>query len=330
MTRFQPPRAEPRPLVVRHRIFVGRGPEHVAPDGHGRLLTGVEDGRILRVDPAPPHAVEQVGRTGGRPLGLIAQADGCILVCDAERGLLRLSPDAGLLEVLADRIGGEPLRLCSNVAVGADDTVYFTSSSSRYPLSRWRSDLLEHTASGRALRLTPGGIPEVLAEGLEFANGVVLAPDSSHLVVAETGTRRLMRLWLTGPGAGRLEVFLDDLPGYPDNLTQGPSGDLWVALAAPPNPWVESLRSAPAGLRRAMATAAYVVRPRPPRVARVLSLTPEGRVRHDLRRSGRGCRMVTSATETRGELVLGSLMESHLTVCEPPRESGEPRLTGSG
>ncbi|MGI3197693.1 SMP-30/gluconolactonase/LRE family protein [Streptomyces sp. GLT-R25] len=330
MTRPRTVRVEPRPLVVRHRILVGRGPEHVTPDGHGRLLTGIEDGRVLRVDPAPPHAVEQVAHTGGRPLGLTAQTDGRVLVCDAERGLLRLSPDDGLLEVLADRIGEEPLRVCSNVAVGADDTAYFTSSSSRYPLSRWRSDLLEHTASGRVLRLTPGGSPEVLAGGLEFANGVVLAPDASHLVVAETGSRRLMRLWLTGPDAGRLEVFLEDLPGYPDNLTQGPSGDLWVALAAPPNPLVEALRGASAVLRRTMATAAHMVRPRPPRVARVLSLTPEGHVRHDLRLRGKGCRMMTSVTETRGELVLGSLMERHLTVCELPPKSVGPCLTESG
>ncbi|MDQ1022666.1 sugar lactone lactonase YvrE [Streptomyces umbrinus] len=104
MTRPRTARVEPRTLVVRHRILAGRGPEHVTPDGHCRLLTGVEDGRVLRVDPAPPHAVEQVAHTGGRPLGSTAQTDGRVLVCDAERGLLRLSPDDGLLEVLADRI----------------------------------------------------------------------------------------------------------------------------------------------------------------------------------------------------------------------------------
>ncbi|WP_373466416.1 hypothetical protein [Streptomyces phaeochromogenes] len=45
-------------------MLVGRRPEHIAPDGHGRLLTGVEDGRVLRVDPAPPHSVDQVAHTG--------------------------------------------------------------------------------------------------------------------------------------------------------------------------------------------------------------------------------------------------------------------------
>lgn len=174
---------------------------------------------------------------------------------------MRLSPHDGLLEVLADRIGEEPLQMCSNVAVGADDTGYFTSSNSRYPLFRWHSDLLKHTTSGRVLRLTPGGRP---------------------------------------------------------------------ALAAPPNPGVAALRSASAVLRRTMATAAHMVRPRPPRVACVLSLTLEGHVRHDLRRRGKGCRMMTSVTETRGELVLGSLMKRHLTVCEPPPQSVGPCLTESG
>ncbi|MGA5454326.1 hypothetical protein ACPCVO_47950 [Streptomyces umbrinus] len=88
MTRPRTARVEPLPLIVRHRILVGRGPEHVAPDGHGRLLTGVEDGRVLRVDPAPPHTVEQVAHTGDPPLGSTAQTDGRVQVwrlCAAHR-----------------------------------------------------------------------------------------------------------------------------------------------------------------------------------------------------------------------------------------------------
>lgn len=308
----------PQPLVVRRRIRVGRGPEHVARDERGRILTGLADGRVLRVDLTAARPPQEVGRTGGRPLGLAALPDGDILVCDAERGLLRLTPGGGPVRVVADRVDGERLGVCSNVAVGDDGTVYFTSSSSRYPLAQWRSDLMGRTASGRLLRLAPGGRPEVLADGLEFANGVVLAADGSHLVVAETGTRRLLRRWLTGPSAGGLDVLVDGLPGYPDNLTRGPRGDLWVALAAPVNPLLEASRKAPATVRRAAATAARAVRVQPPRVVRVLALSPDGEVRHELRRTGKGCRMVTSVTETPRELVLGSLAGQHLAVCALP------------
>ena len=38
-------------------------------------------------------------------------------------------------------------------------------------------------------------------DGLQFANGVVLSPDESYLLVAETGAYRITRLWLGGARA---------------------------------------------------------------------------------------------------------------------------------
>ena len=62
-------------LVPDPAAFVGiggRGPEDVIADERGRVLTGVEDGRVLRVDglAEPGRArVETLAETGGRPLG---------------------------------------------------------------------------------------------------------------------------------------------------------------------------------------------------------------------------------------------------------------------
>jgi sugar lactone lactonase YvrE len=306
----------PAALVVRGRILVGRGPEHVTDDGAGGLLTGLADGRVLRVDTSA-RRVTEVGRTGGRPLGLTVLPDGCLLVCDASRGLLAMRPGRPV-KVLTDRVEGEPLRMCSNVTAARDGTVYFTASSRRYRLAHWRSDLVEHTGTGRLMRLSPGGSPEVLADGIEFANGVALSRDESHVVVAETGTRRLTRHWLAGPAAGRSDVLLDNLPGYPDNLSRGPDGTLWVALAAPVNPLVEWGRGAPSWVRRTAGATAIALRVRPPRRARVLAVTADGVVRHDVTVSGPGCRMLTSVAETPDSLVLGSLSENSLTLCALP------------
>ncbi|WP_343244779.1 SMP-30/gluconolactonase/LRE family protein [Streptomyces sp. SID14478] len=304
---------------MQRQVPIGPGPEHVTTDGQGRVLTGVADGRILRVDlSVTPAVVEELVNTGGRPLGLTTLDDGRILICDARRGLLRFDPRTRALDVLVDRVEAAPVGVCSNVTAGRDGTVFFTSSSSRYPLSHWRQDLAERTASGRLLRVEPDGRAEVLADGLEFANGVVLAPDASHLVVAETGTRRLLRHWLTGPKAGQLDVLADELPGYPDNLTLSEDGTVWVALAAPVNALLETVQRTGPTVRRLGARAAQAVRVRPPRVARILALGTDGEIRHDLRRTGKACRMITSAVRTPHGLVLGSLEENSLTVCEAP------------
>ncbi|MFE3183344.1 SMP-30/gluconolactonase/LRE family protein [Streptomyces violascens] len=299
----------------------GTGPEDVVFDGLGRVLAGVADGRILRIAlPGSPggHAqIQEIGRTGGRPLGLEVLPDGRLLVCDAERGLLCLDPDGGQdVEVLADTVAGAPLRFCSNAVAASDGTVLFTVSSCRYGLDDWLSDIVEHRPTGLLVRLAPGGEPEVLLDGLQFANGVALAPDESYAVVAETGARRLTRRWLTGPEAGRHDTFADRLPGYPDNISRSPRGGLWVALAAPRTPLLERLHRTGPSVRRVAAAGVRRLPAPPPRAAQAVEIDSYGRVACEVRGAGRRYRMATSVAERDGRLVLGSLAEDAIAWCE--------------
>ncbi len=114
--------------------------------------------------------------------------DGDLLVCDAERGLLRVGTQDGTVRVLVDTVAGEPLRFCSNAVALPDGTVYFTVSSRRYPLGEWIADIVEHTGTGRLLRLAPeGGEPDVVLDGLQFANG--LAPQCRRLLPGDRRER---------------------------------------------------------------------------------------------------------------------------------------------
>ncbi|WP_406447053.1 SMP-30/gluconolactonase/LRE family protein [Streptomyces sp. NBC_01613] len=314
----------PSELVpLRYVAIGGRGPEDVVADAHGRVLTGVEDGRILRIDGlnGPSAArVEVLAETGGRPLGLELLPDDALLVCDAELGLLRVDLREGIVRILADSVAGERLRFCSNVVALADGSVCFTVSSRRYPLDQWIGDLVEHTGTGRLLRLAPGSEnPEVLLEGLQFANGLALSADESFLVVAETGACRLTRYWLTGDRAGHGEPFVENLPGMPDNLWRGaPDGPIWVSLAGPRVPPLDLLhRTAPA-VRRAAARLAVRAPFRPTGTIGALAVDDQGAIVHHLARRHSGYRMVTSVCEAGGRLVLGSLWERGVAVCEPP------------
>ncbi|MEU9481017.1 SMP-30/gluconolactonase/LRE family protein [Streptomyces sp. NPDC048191] len=316
----------PTALVPQHHLSLGaRGPEDVVADAYGRVITGVEDGRILRVHGiGDPHTarVEVLAETGGRPLGLEPLPDGGLLVCDAERGLLRVDPvegAAGSVRVLADSAAGERLRFCSNVVALPDGAVYFTVSSRRYPLHQWIGDILEHTGTGRLLRLPPaGGEPEVLLDGLQFANGLAVGGDGSFLVVAETGACRLTRYHLTGPRAGRADLFAT-LPGMPDNLwREGPDGPLWVALASPRVPPLDLLHRTPPAVRAAAARAAVHAPYRPGGTIGVMALDDTGRTVGHLVRRRSGFRMVTSVCPVGDQLVLGSLREPGLAVCARP------------
>ncbi|MFI0816032.1 SMP-30/gluconolactonase/LRE family protein [Streptomyces sp. NPDC021098] len=318
----------PRPRIVARDA---RGPEHVAVDGAGRILTGTADGAIWRLTlsrTADLLRAEVIAETGGRPLGLLpspdGDPDGDVLVCDARRGLLRVAPRSGAVRVLADQVDGVPLRFASNVTVAADGTLYFTVASRRYALEDWLSDILEDTATGQLLRLRPGGEPEVLRDGLRFANGVALAPDESFLAVAESGARRIRRHWLTGPRQGTDDTLIRDLPGYPDNLTRGAGEVFWVALAGPREPAVDALHHASPALRRTVATAAKPAQrllPLPRPTVRVLAIRPDGSVARHLLHRRSPYRMVTSVCEHGDRLVLGSLRERGIAVCALPGPS---------
>ncbi|MFD3615409.1 SMP-30/gluconolactonase/LRE family protein [Streptomyces sp. NPDC058676] len=314
----------PTALLPRHYVAIGgRGPEDVVADARGRVLTGVQDGRILRLDGLTDPAttrVEVLTRTGGRPLGLQLLPDDALLVCDAERGLLGVDLTDGTVRVLAASLDGERLRFCSNVVALSDGSVYFTVSSRRYPLEEWIGDLVERTGTGRLLRLAPGGDePEVLLEGLQFANGLAPSADETFLVVAETGAYRLTRYWLAGPKAGRAEPFVEDLPGMPDNLWRGaPDGPIWVPLAGPRVPPLDLLHRGTPDVRRTAARIAVRAPFRPSGTIGILAVDDRGEIVHHLTRRRSGFRMVTSVCETAGHLILGSLWEPGIAVCEAP------------
>jgi sugar lactone lactonase YvrE len=291
----------------------GEAPEDVLVDDRGRVYTGLSDGRVVRLDAdgAPPVTV---ARVPGRPLGLELLGPDELLVCAADAGLLVVSLDGGAVRTLADRVGDRALLAVNNAAVAADGTVYFSDSSTRFPMPQWRADLIQRTRTGRLLRRTPDGVVTELLGGLEFANGVALAADGSYVAVAETGACRLQRVWLTGERAGRSEVFVDGLSGYPDNIALGSDGLVWVALPSPRSPVLTAVQRMPAPVRRAVSTIPERMQPRPQRTVSVVALDDDGRVVRELRGEIDGFTVLTGVREFRGTLWMGSLTGASLAT----------------
>ena len=291
----------------------GHGAEDVVVGPDGAVYTGTEDGSIYRVT-QDGRRIDRVAHTGGRPLGLEIAPDGRLLVCDAHRGVLWVDPRTGGIEPMADRIGRAPMLFCNNAAIASDGTVWFTDSSQRYGIEQWKDDFVQDTRTGRLARLAPGGEPEVVLEGLAFANGVALAADESYVAVAETGARTVVRWWLTGPRAGTRDLLAADLPGYPDNIARGSDGLIWVSIASPTDPVVERLQRAPLPIRKAVTMVPEPLQPKPKRTVRAQAFDDGGRLVHDVERPGTAYHMVTGVREHDGRLWLGSLHEPAIAV----------------
>jgi sugar lactone lactonase YvrE len=289
------------------------GTEDVVVAADGWAFTGTDDGSIWRVSD-DGHRIERVANTGGRPLGIEIDPEGILVVCDF-RGLLRVDPATGVAVTLADEVDGAPMVFCNNAAVADDGTIWFSDSSAHYGLDRWRDEMAMNTHTGRLLRLGPGAAePEVVEDGLAFANGVALAADGSYVAVAETAARTVLRRWLTGPRAGHRDVLVEELPGYPDNIARGSDGLIWVTIASPADRLVEQIQRGPRWLRRLAARVPARLQPGPRRTVRVQAYDDTGALVHDVELPADGFHMVTGVREHDGRVWLSSLEEPALAV----------------
>lgn len=293
------------------------GAEDVVVDASGTAWTGTEDGSIWRV--APDGSVTRVGNTGGRPLGIELYGEDRLLVADAHLGLLAMSTTTGVVERLVTEVGGTRMVFCNNAAVAANGDIWFSDSSTVHPIERWKADFVEHTETGRLLCRRADGTVEVHVDGLAFANGVALAADESYVCVAETGRRTVVRRWLTGERAGSTDLLTSDLPGYPDNISRGSDGLIWVTIASPLDPVVETLRyQAPLFVRKAVTRLPGFLQPKPKQTVRVQAFDDDGRLVHDLTGDAGSYHMVTGVREHDGQVWLGSLHEPALAVLSLP------------
>jgi sugar lactone lactonase YvrE len=291
----------------------GHGPEDVVVDPEGRIYTGLVDGRILRLGP-DGAGIETIADTGGRPLGLEFYGEDELLICDAKAGLLTLELSSGKITTLATEAAGRSLVFCNNAAVAADGTVYFTDSSRRFGIAKWRDDLIEQTAGGRLLRRSPDGTIDLVADGLQFANGVALQPDESFVAVAESGSCKVSRFWLTGALAGTTDTLIGDLPGFPDNISTGSDGLIWITQASPKVPALDFVRKLPAPLRALARKLPTSLQPSPGREVGVLGVDEEGTVVRELRGEIEGWHMLTGVREYAGKLYFGSLDEPAIAI----------------
>jgi len=284
-------------------IEVGNSPEDVLPNPDGSLYTGLSDGRILHV--APDGSTTRIANTGGRPLGLDWLADGRIVVCDTRLGLLIVDPDGGEIETLVAH-GTASLHLCNNPAVAADGRIFFSDSTQRNLEQDAQTDIVDAIPTGRLLCRHPDGRVEVLMDELLFANGVVVAPDQSFVLIAETGKACIHRLWLEGEKAGQRDLFATDLVGLPDNLAVGSDGLLWVALVSPNSELLARIHALPKWLRFVIARLPQWMAPEQDLCCRLAAFDFDGAIIHDFECDVEQYHFVTGVRELDGVVYMGT------------------------
>lgn len=287
------------------------GPEDVETDAQGRLYAGTNAGTIVRIEHGK---VEVFATTGGRPLGLDFAPDGQLIVADAIKGLLSVSPDGQQIETLADAADGVHFGFTDDVAVARDGAIYFSDASDKFGFGDHTYDLLEGRPHGRLMHYDPASkTTKVLLADLYFANGVALASDESFVIVSETYRYRLTRYWLRGPKAGSTDVFAEGLPGFPDGVSQSGRGTFWVAIFTVRNAASDFLGPHPL-LKRMVANLPRFLWPAPDAYGLIVEIDEQGTILRSLHdATGAYVEQVTSVHERDGKLYLGHLHRDRVT-----------------
>ncbi|VVO71065.1 SMP-30/gluconolactonase/LRE family protein [Pseudomonas fluorescens] len=287
------------------------GPEALLLENDA-LMTGLHDGRVISTS-LDGKVIKKLADTGGRPLGLARHPNGLLVIADAVKGLLSLDAQ-GRLVAMTTEANGVPFGFTDDVVIDKPGHfAYFSDASSRFGYGKDGEAIIEHGGDGRLLRYDfQTGKTSVLLDKLEFANGVTLGPDDAYVLVNETGAYRISRYWLTGPKAGTHDLFVDNLPGLPDNLSFNGHDRFWVALYSPRNALLDA--TAPHPFIRKMIVRAMTVLPKPvEKRGFALGLDLDGKVIANLQDGSDGNYSPITTVREYGEwLYFGSLKAKHM------------------
>lgn len=317
---------------------IGHGPEDVTVKDN-YAYTGLEDGRIVRIQIGPSMGsnpaqtgspgtttsggVEKIAETGGRPLGLQHDPFGNIVVADAKRGLIAITPTGQIVPVAA-RFENRPMLFVDDLDIAKDGTIYFSDASQRFGIDDFMLDFVEGQATGRLFSFDPrSGSLQARMSNLSFANGVALGPDEEYVLVNETSAHRISRLWLKGPKAGQTDRFIENLPGYPDNISFNGRDLFWVALVGPRIRALEEQLGNPFMRKVAfrLQSIGLMPQPAPELYGCIVAINLDGQVVATLQDpGGRTINSITSVNEKDGVLYLGSLQTDRIaTIPVPPQ-----------
>ncbi|EFN87172.1 adipocyte plasma membrane-associated protein [Harpegnathos saltator] len=231
------------------RIYVG---EVVGPESfdsyNGELYSGVYGGYIIRLEENRVVPIVKFGKKCdgiwqehicGRPLGFKFDKKGNLYVMDCYYGLFKVdisTKEYKNLVNITKSIDGKKPMLPNSIDVAENGDLYWTDSNTDFPLYEGFHISLANP-SGRLLRYNAANKKnEVLLRDLGFANGVKLSDDESFVIIAETLKSRIMKYHLKGPKSGQFEIFVEGLPGLPDNIHSDGHGGFLITTIISSSP----------------------------------------------------------------------------------------------
>jgi len=181
---------QPIPLSSLRKIGLGiLRPEDVAVGPDGRVWAS--DANCACAEILPDGSLRRVGQLPvGCGNGINFDRQGRIVIANFEGGPLhRFDPNTGAVETLATEVEGRKLTTSNYPVIDRAGNIWCSNSTDASP---WQA-ALDGRRDGFVFRIRPDGRADIVARDLQFANGLALDAEQSHLFVCQTTGCNVLR-----------------------------------------------------------------------------------------------------------------------------------------
>lgn len=261
------------------------GAEDIVFDSLGNLYCGVHkaandfsDGKILKIN--PDGKIEIFYDASSWVAGLHFDKQGNLIALSHKEGLISINPQK-IVTVLANKDDkGRSFFIPNGMDIDSKGTVYFTNTSSEspYTIKYGRKLILEMKPNGALYKydsLTKD--VKTLIDGTYFGNGVVISKDESFLLMVETTKYRILKYWLKGEKAGKTEILIDNLHGFPNGISVREDGTFWLGFTTKRNDALDKIHPK-AGMKKFVYGLPQWLQPKEDKFGMVMHLSENGEI----------------------------------------------------
>jgi sugar lactone lactonase YvrE len=204
-------------------------PEGVMAMDNGDIYTADARGRCSRI--AKNGRTSFFGKLGGTPNGICIDERGNCIVANIGNGEVQSLSGDGSHLVLMTEAQGKRMYTPNFPFIDFHGRLWVSNSTDDPDID---ASLRAPIPDGCLVLITNNRPPQIVADGICFANGVALDPAEKFVYVAETMMRRILRFPIKEDGSlGEREVYGPEFlgrKGFPDGIAFDEARNLWIAF----------------------------------------------------------------------------------------------------
>ena len=300
------------------------GPEDIIKDTQGNLYCGVHkgaqdfsDGKILKI--SPNGQIDAFYEAGAWVAGIHFDTNGNLIALVHAKGLVKIAPN-GKATLLAQQDENNRKFLFPNgMDIAANGKIYFsiTAHQASYDIRFGRKLILEIKPKGGLYEYNPENQQvKTLINGTYFGNGVVVSKNQEYLLIVETTKYRVLKYWLNGEKEGQTEVFMDNLPGFPNGISIREDGSYWLGFTTLRNDALDNIHPKK-GLKKFVYGLPAFLQPKQEKFGMVLNISEKGEILQALfDPKGNQVPEAGAVKEFDGKLFIGGDIVPYISVFE--------------